>query len=192
MVRPAGARGMPRPVEALPCGSGSTSSTPCRPPQGGAQIDRRRRLADPALLVRDGQDTRAGDGLQVQPGSRHAGSLAEIRDSAFRVAQATRRDRRHSPVLRGFGQFARGTPPFEEQGKWCQHAHECEAAKPSRLRQRSERTGGHDIRMPIGGSASLRWACTRTVTSQARAASREKVRPCAGRSPPESGPPARP
>ena len=52
-----GLRPMPRPVDALPCGSRSISST--REPgrgQRGADIDRGRGLADPAFLVGDRDD----------------------------------------------------------------------------------------------------------------------------------------
>ncbi len=61
-------RSMPRPVEALPCGSRSTIST-CSPiaAESGAEIDRGRGFADAALLVGDGQDTRpSGFGARQQ------------------------------------------------------------------------------------------------------------------------------
>ena len=97
--------------------------------------------------------------MRVRPtGAGPAGSgtpdLSQDQDSALRVAQAARRDRRHSPVLRGFGQFARGTPPLEEQASGARmHMLRGQAEQ---LRQGGERTGGHDIRgQPGDGLASL-------------------------------------
>ena len=59
----------PSAVEALPCGSRSTTSTlqPVQRQRGG-QVDRGRRLADAALLVRDGDDPGPGGRGERRPG----------------------------------------------------------------------------------------------------------------------------
>ena len=82
---------MPRPVEALPCGSRSMISTVRRRGQRGAEIDGGGGLADAALLVGDGQDAGRARGS----GTGRA-DLAQAQDGGVRGRCGWRSARPHN------------------------------------------------------------------------------------------------